>query len=171
MLTLKAEIRAIEDKIRDGTGSVKDPEIVKRKRAKRRMYLQQRGICCFCDRMMYAAAYGKKSTKLMATREHVIPRSKGGKGPGNIKLSHWRCNNERGVQNFTKFRKWCLSGKLKPILTGVEEQLFSRERKWKKFLELLPERQERYRTNPEFRARVDAFDSRENRITAGKEQT
>lgn len=172
MIRFKAEIRAIEDKIANKTGSVKDPDILRKKRHKRKMYLRQRGLCCFCDRMMYASAYGTKlkSVKLMATREHVIPRSKGGKSLDNFKLSHWRCNNDRGVVDFDRFRKWCQSDKFKPLLSEAEQEEVRRERKWKKFLELLPERQERYKNDLAFRARVDAFDSRENRITAGKEQ-
>lgn len=45
------------------------------------------GFCHICKR---------KVERDKATRDHVIPRSKGGRGTDdNIRLAHWRCNQKK----------------------------------------------------------------------------
>lgn len=45
---------------------------------------RDKGLCHIC---------GRTVDRRKATRDHVIPKSKGGKGTDdNIRLAHWRCN-------------------------------------------------------------------------------
>lgn len=46
----------------------------------------------------------KFSRKVKKTREHVVPRSRGGRGSKNIRAACIRCNNSRGnSSNWVKF--------------------------------------------------------------------
>lgn len=40
--------------------------------------------------------FSGEPTPMFATYEHVVPKSDGGGGGSNIKLSHKICNNRRG---------------------------------------------------------------------------
>jgi 5-methylcytosine-specific restriction endonuclease McrA len=54
----------------------------------RDLYIRQKGICCWC---------GKFVLTTLATIEHIIPRSRGGKNDlQNKAMAHRHCNNERG---------------------------------------------------------------------------
>ena len=62
-----------------------------------RLYVAQKGICFHCSEPMLwnpTTASGNRH-KLGWTREHVIPRSNGGKNGDNIVLAHKRCNEKR----------------------------------------------------------------------------
>lgn len=65
-----------------------------------RLYLAQRGRCFHCSSpMLMGSAQKKKSGKFNDgwTREHVVPRSKGGvKSYVNVVLAHAWCNMQRG---------------------------------------------------------------------------
>lgn len=69
-------------------------------RKKRRMYLKQRGKCCFCKVKMYACFETSPSVGIAATFEHKTPKSKGGK---EIILSCHRCNKIRGTVDYDQF--------------------------------------------------------------------
>lgn len=61
------------------------------------------GLCCDLRSSGYA-------TRLMATRDHLRPLSKGGKpGPVNQKLAHAYCNSKRGNRDHIteNFRTYC----------------------------------------------------------------
>lgn len=81
-----------------------DAERRKSLRNKRRRYLEQRGICCFCKVKMFLST--EVTTKAhMATREHIIPKSQGGTGKReNIIISCQRCNSNRGTVEFNLFK-------------------------------------------------------------------
>lgn len=60
----------------------------KRKAKYARLRLAQGGCCYLCG-------FAFSATDL-ATEDHVMPRSKGGKRAGNILLAHSSCNNAKG---------------------------------------------------------------------------
>ena len=61
-----------------------------------RLYLAQRGLCFHCHEPMIWSAKNKRRHWLSYTKEHLLPRSKGGKGRTNIVLAHGKCNVRRG---------------------------------------------------------------------------
>jgi 5-methylcytosine-specific restriction endonuclease McrA len=68
------------------------------------LYIKQRGRCCFCSTRMYADADACPVKDDLATIEHVIPKSRGGKNHiSNYKLSCYLCNNDRKVTGFEKY--------------------------------------------------------------------
>jgi len=71
---------------------------------KRRMYLSQRGKCCFCDMKMLLDSTSFPQGR-QATCEHIVPRLHGGfNGWKNFAISCHSCNNLRGVTPFEEFR-------------------------------------------------------------------
>jgi len=57
------------------------------------LYNEQAGFCCYCGKKMTL----KKHGNYMATKEHVIPKSKGGADhPDNYAAAHAICNWEKG---------------------------------------------------------------------------
>jgi hypothetical protein len=86
------------------TGEWQDAKSAKDQFVKRKFYLHQRGRCCFCNQKMYLDCLSANSKQMMATWEHVIPRSLGGRdGYQNRKLSCFQCNTIRGVVPFEQF--------------------------------------------------------------------
>jgi hypothetical protein len=64
-----------------------------------RLYLAQRGLCFHCQEpMLYKIKRNKKQRGgwRCYTREHVIPRYRGGGAGKNIVLAHSSCNLRRG---------------------------------------------------------------------------
>lgn len=56
--------------------------------------------CCYCGRMMSAARPKPRNLPRMslATRDHVLPRVRGGTfAADNIRICCWRCNELRGA--------------------------------------------------------------------------
>lgn len=63
-----------------------------------RLFIAQKGLCFHCDKpMLMHPARKKKSGSYNEgwTREHVFPKSRGGKNAGNIVLAHLTCNSKR----------------------------------------------------------------------------
>ncbi len=57
---------------------------------------RQSGLCHWCRRPMFLAPPGVDSTRPdLATREHLVPRSRGGGEGENVVLACKKCNNER----------------------------------------------------------------------------
>ena len=80
-----------------------DGKYVSKLKLKRRLYVLQRGKCCFCKRKMYASSEHTTKSE-MATREHVVPKFHGGKDTvANQKLSCNRCNSARATLDFNIF--------------------------------------------------------------------
>lgn len=76
----------------------------RRQAKKRRVYLSQRGKCCFCHRVMYPYFETAPIKMLAATKEHIRPCSHGGSNNyGNLKLSCYRCNEARKTIPFDAF--------------------------------------------------------------------
>ena len=104
------------------TGEWQDAKSAKDHFIKRKFYLRQKGRCCFCKQKMFLDCHSAPSKSTMATWEHVIPRSKGGRdGYVNRKLSCWTCNTIRGVTPFDTFlalRTMYGPGECKRILLG-----------------------------------------------------
>lgn len=48
---------------------------------------------------------GKKLTVYTITRDHKTPRSRGGRGSGNIVGACWKCNNVKGDMTEWEFRR------------------------------------------------------------------
>lgn len=94
------------------------------------LYAAQRGLCFHCDCPMSARAEGARSFGGPGwTREHVVPKSKGGAvsdGSGNVVLAHGYCNRARGVRPFSE-------GELSRARVVVEEaaELYARLRFWR----------------------------------------
>jgi len=62
-----------------------------------RAVVQQNGICPYCNMRL---------TRLEATREHVVPRSKGGSDADeNIIAVHRLCNRAKGSMSRARFKK------------------------------------------------------------------
>lgn len=66
-----------------------------------RLYLAQRGRCFHCLGPMLLSAAARKITTGKYndgwTRDHIIPRSKGGvRAHANVALAHMKCNGTRG---------------------------------------------------------------------------
>lgn len=60
------------------------------RRAKQRLWERDGGLCHICREPV--------NDLWLATRDHIVPLSKGGcTCPGNIALAHRRCNNEKGA--------------------------------------------------------------------------
>lgn len=55
---------------------------------------RQRGRCYLCGLEWFARP--SKTTQRLRTRDHVFPRSAGGKGDANILLAHDGCNQAKG---------------------------------------------------------------------------
>lgn len=53
--------------------------------------------CCWCG--ISVAYKGKRNQPYQATREHIVPRSKGGGGARNIAVACRRCNTSRGTDS------------------------------------------------------------------------
>lgn len=131
--------------IADPIESKFERRFIKRAVEKRRMYLQQRGLCCLCDQIMSLMHHGNHLLSHSATREHLTPRSCGGTdAKTNIRLSCHRCNSKRGVMDFAEFRQW--------IAERAERKKVVKKRKFER---KLYQRQARYLTDPEYRAKVD----------------
>lgn len=131
--------------ITDPTKSRLERRFIKRADEKRQMYLQQRGLCCLCDQMMSLMHHGNRLVSHSATREHLKPRSHGGTdAKTNVKLSCHRCNKMRGVMDFMEFRQRIVGRSQREKI--VKKQKFERK---------LYQRQARYLTDPEYRAKVN----------------
>lgn len=66
-------------------------------------YRDQKGRCLYCRRIM---SFSQKCTHpegRRITREHLIPRSKGGKGGANVVAACYRCNAARGDKPWLSF--------------------------------------------------------------------
>lgn len=69
----------------------------RRRRVKRRMWIDQAGICWLCDQPM---------TLSEATRDHLTPQSMGGTDAvANLKLAHELCNQLRSSCEADKARE------------------------------------------------------------------
>ena len=68
------------------------------------------GRCFYCDSAVDPTAppgslRKSKPSRLAPTRDHLIPRSRGGKGkPNNKVLACYRCNNLKGDMSVAEFR-------------------------------------------------------------------
>lgn len=95
-----------------------------------RLFLAQKGLCFHCHgSMVWPAQYGRPHHKTMS-RDHLVPRSKGGKGKSNIVLAHRLCNEKRGNKPPTQEminraqKLWALVNSF----SAAEVERFSRER-------------------------------------------
>ena len=66
-----------------------------------RLWKLQEGKCHLCGKIMLRESYGPPNNHgLLATFDHIVPRSMGGSNrQSNIKLAHRKCNCERGNGN------------------------------------------------------------------------
>lgn len=96
-------------------------------RRKRKLYLAQKGRCCFCDVKMYACSALPHPANRLATFEHVHPRSLGGKDTlNNLMISCYRCNKIRGCLDYDLFAsvvKFCNYEKLPSVATSLKAKL------------------------------------------------
>jgi 5-methylcytosine-specific restriction endonuclease McrA len=83
---------------------VKNFEVSSKLRTHRRelaiakQFIKQNGLCFWCARPMKVKSETRIKDPLRVSREHVIPKSKGGSNrKSNITLSHMRCNILRGT--------------------------------------------------------------------------
>lgn len=69
----------------------------------RRLYIAQRGLCFHCGKPMLPTVCRKDGQTHDAgwTREHVVPKSLGGRNDKNIVLAHLGCNMRRGADHPT----------------------------------------------------------------------
>ena len=61
-------------------------------------------LCHLCGQPVKRNA--KSGSRRAPTRDHVVPRARGGTNSAdNIKLAHRECNSERATRSISKFRK------------------------------------------------------------------
>lgn len=63
------------------------------------LYYRQAGLCKYCHCPMVLGGDGP----MKATRDHVHPRSRGGKNAGNLVAACARCNQTKGDQHVREF--------------------------------------------------------------------
>ena len=86
------------------------PELWLRKRHNKKaaLFIAQDGLCCLCGKAMdlrHGTRGFGKAKRNMATFEHVKVKSSGGtSAKENVPLSHWLCNQRRGVKDFETYR-------------------------------------------------------------------
>lgn len=68
------------------------------------LYQQQNGRCYYCDGPMYLPDDTRCHPHTQATRDHRIPRSKGGGEGANLVGACFRCNNAKGNMFEHEFR-------------------------------------------------------------------
>lgn len=88
----------------------KKPKVPKRKTKRPgnvvNRFAQQNGKCYYCDCQMLLERSGPVIPPNYATRDHIIPRSLGGKGlHKNIILACQQCNSTRGSMPFEEFKE------------------------------------------------------------------
>jgi hypothetical protein len=66
-------------------------------------FRDQKGRCFYCRRPMSLTQPFKPWEGPRATREHLVPRSQGGRGGANVVAACVRCNNRRGDQPWLPF--------------------------------------------------------------------
>ena len=76
-----------------------------RRRLFDRIYAREGGRCVYCGDIARRPGPGIRRTPNLATLDHVVPRSQGGRLEcGNLVLACRACNNERGVIDAAAFR-------------------------------------------------------------------
>lgn len=77
------------------------------KRARERLFWEQKGLCFYCAQpMLLASGTGTDKTRYnQITLDHVVPRSKGGTSAPtlNAVAACFRCNQERGDKDARAF--------------------------------------------------------------------
>jgi 5-methylcytosine-specific restriction endonuclease McrA len=67
------------------------------------VWLIQEGECCHCGKQLGPYPWqDEPELRDGWTREHVLPRSRGGRLPGNVLLAHASCNRRRGNKKPTE---------------------------------------------------------------------
>lgn len=66
-------------------------------------FRDQKGRCFYCRRAMSFSQECTHPEGRRVTREHLIPRSKGGKGGANVVAACYRCNSQRGDKPWLSF--------------------------------------------------------------------
>lgn len=84
------------------------------KQRKRRALVERGGYECFYCKGPIAARTGRANS---ATRDHVVPRSRGGgNGRDNIVVACWRCNQVKGNMTGDEFRELYPDPEALPVL-------------------------------------------------------
>jgi 5-methylcytosine-specific restriction endonuclease McrA len=81
-------------------------------KSKQVMFEQQGGLCYYCERPMRVVKTepGERMPDDAATREHKVPKKKGGRSNGNnIVLACYRCNTRKGHMSEKEFRQYRLA--------------------------------------------------------------
>ena len=101
-----------------------------------RLFLAQRGLCFHCARpMLWRAAHSRRggdgrNDNARWTRDHLLPRSCGGRGSTNLVLAHRLCNRDRAATMPTPAmverarRLWALA----VAISADEVERFGRDR-------------------------------------------
>jgi len=71
-----------------------------------------RGKCCYCEVDLYLA--------LNYSRDHIVPKSKGGKGSNNLRPCCCHCNGEKGDMLLREYIE-LLNRKWRRSITGSNE--------------------------------------------------
>lgn len=101
ILALKAKIASI--RTNKHKKSKKKIKYAAHYRRKRKLYLSQKGRCCFCTNIMMLDTSSTNINRI-ATFEHVIPKYFGGTNEiTNLKISCHACNKAGGHMDFDEF--------------------------------------------------------------------
>lgn len=68
------------------------------------LHEKQNGRCYYCERLMLPLDNGEPFHPLRVTRDHRVPKSKGGKGGPNIVGACYECNHRKGDRFEHEFR-------------------------------------------------------------------
>lgn len=83
--------------------TIPEAKIRRKHHKKIRLFIEQDGICCLCDKAMILRHGGSNGP--YATFEHVkVKSSDGTNDAANTPLSHGTCNSRRGTKDFAQFR-------------------------------------------------------------------
>lgn len=73
-----------------------------------RLWYDQRGLCCYCEKPMHRPGTDPEHTKY-PTREHLQRKAEeGGNEFGNLRLAHRGCNLHRGERNWLEWKTICM---------------------------------------------------------------
>jgi hypothetical protein len=115
-------------------------------RKRHRLYIEAHGKCCFCKRMTWLDKREDQNFPrcVMATAEHIRPRSQGGLDQySNLDLSCNSCNSRRGIIDYDEFMVMVETNTIpKPNLSKKSE---------------IDKKLEKYYTDPTYRSTMEIY--------------
>jgi 5-methylcytosine-specific restriction endonuclease McrA len=81
------------------------------------LFSRDQGKCFWCNHPLKLGDYNKSSGKLRPTKDHLLPRSKGGKNHiSNLVLSCSGCNNNKSDRLVNPKTGWAINTRVLSVL-------------------------------------------------------